>query len=82
MSGGGSVALRLEKLGEAILRNELEHENAQRRYEQSSRGPFGFSIEMPPMLLPVRVDLRVTIMWKTPLDRQKIKEFRDRDAQP
>lgn len=73
---GESVFLTLPELRNELARRRAEFRAEEHRYAEASRGPYGFA-GIPPMEFPLHADVIVSILWKTPLDKQRESVLKD-----
>ncbi|MBY0797842.1 hypothetical protein [Corynebacterium parakroppenstedtii] len=74
---GGSVNIALPKLLDKLRRNEAEFLVEQDGYRASSRRPWGNYVPVPPIYLPLKFNVVVTVQWLTLLGKQREKIFEE-----
>ncbi|WP_313548995.1 hypothetical protein [Corynebacterium sp.] len=76
VEGSGTIEVFLPKLANKIHRHTLEFKAEQQQFFDRSTGPYG-PIGMPPIELPLMLDVVVTIQWLTPLGKPRERIIQD-----
>lgn len=73
---GESVSITLPELRHELSCMRAEFRAEERRYAEASRAPYGIG-GVPPIKFPLHADVIVSILWKTPLNKQRESLLKD-----